>query len=196
MKWTKISLIHNIDGCHTMTAFKCYMNCHPFTALSILISDYYIQSYCGTELYHMLYAGYKYALQIDEIDIDDDNLYTFYKMNDDKFENYIPLDYDLAYEIPVLHAAKAGDDKSWDDDYTTKLSILLKYNETIYKAINMNSTIRKCTSLNLDVLNSEEYTKFINKCSGLLYSAKLPNSIINEIFKYVICISITVKGDN
>ena len=61
MKWTKISLIHNIDGCHTMTSFKCYMNCDPFTALSILMSDYYIQSYCGEELYHMAYVGYRYA---------------------------------------------------------------------------------------------------------------------------------------
>ena len=91
MKWTKISLIHNIDGCHTMTSFKCYMNCDPFTALSILMSDYYIQSYCGEELYHMAYVGYRYALQIDEVDIDDDTLYQFYKMNDDKVENYIPI---------------------------------------------------------------------------------------------------------
>lgn len=192
MKWTKISLIHNIDGCHTMTSFKCYMNCHPFTALSILMSDYYIQSYCGEELYHMAYVGYKYALQIDEIDIDDDSLYSFYKMNDNMFENYIPLNTDFNAERPALHAAKAGLDKHWDDDYSTRLSVLFNNNEVISKAMEVNSIIHKCDNIGFDITDlgePEKFTKLIETYRNNLLYLELSKDIFNEIFKYVLFIS-------
>lgn len=191
MKWTKISLIHNIDGCHTMTSFKCYMNCDPFTALSILMSDYYIQSYCGEELYHMAYVGYRYALQIDEVDIDDDTLYQFYKMNDDKVENYIPINSDVIGERPSLHAAKAGLDSHWDDDYSTRLSVLLKNNETVSEAAEVNWVIHKCSDV-FDITNFDEpekFTKLVETYRNLLYPTKLSKDIINEVFKYILFIS-------
>ena len=191
MKWTKISLIHNIDGCHTMTSFKCYMNCDPFTALSILMSDYYIQSYRGEELYHMAYVGYRYALQIDEADIDDDTLYQFYKMNDDKVENYIPINSDVIGERPSLHTAKAGSDPHWDDDYSTRLSVLLKNNETVSEAAEVNWVIHKCSDI-FDITNFDEpekFTKLVETYHNLLYPTKLSKDIINEVFKYILFIS-------
>lgn len=192
MKWTKISLIHNIDGCHTMTSFKCYMNCYPFTALSILMSDYYIQSYCGEELYHMAYVGYRYALQIDEVDIDDDTLYQFYKMNDDKVENYIPINSDVIGERPSLHAAKAGSDPHWDDDYSTRLSVLFNNNETVLKAAEINSIIHECDDIGFDINDlgePEKFTKLIETYRNLIYPTELSEDIINEVFKYILFIS-------
>lgn len=192
MKWTKISLIHNIDGCHTMTSLKCYMNCDPFTALSILMSDYYIQSYCGEELYHMSYVGYKYALQIDGVDIDDDTmLYRFYKMNDDKFENYIPIDSNMIGERPALYLAKAGSNSHWDDDYSTRLSVLLKNNEIVSEAAEVNWVIHKCSDT-FDITNFDEpekFTKLVKTYRDLLYPTKLSGDIITEIFKYILFIS-------
>mgnify|MGYP006981377671 CR=1 FL=1 len=192
MKWTKISLIHNIDGCHTMTSLKCYMNCDPFTALSILMSDYYIQSYCGEELYHMAYVGYKYALQIDEIAGEDDMiLYRFYEMNDDMFENYIPIDSKFGERAP-LRLARAGKDPRWDDDYSTRLSVLLNNNEVISKAAEVNSIIHKCDDIGFDIMDlgePEKFTKLIETYRNLLYPTQLSGDIINEIFKYVLFIN-------
>lgn len=192
MKLSKISIIHNVDGCHTMNSFKCYMNCNPLTALSILMSDYYIQSYCGEELYHMSYVGYKYALQIDEIDIDDDNLYAFYKINDNIFENYIPLNADFNAERPALHAAKAGLDKHWDDDYSSRLSVLFKNNKTISTAAEINLIIHECDDIGFDVTNlskPEKFSKVVKTYYDLLYPTKLSGDIINEIFKYILFIN-------
>jgi hypothetical protein len=63
---TSINLVENTDGVHKSIKNIGYVAEEPFVVLSVLLNSYFIQSYCGNELYPVGYCSFKYSLSIED----------------------------------------------------------------------------------------------------------------------------------
>lgn len=181
--FSKISMIHNYDGCHTSKAFLCYMNCDPLVAMSILMGDYYISGYNGEELYSMSYVGYKYALAIDPEDVDNDD--EFIMSNIMHIEPFVP-DY-VNIERPIFKLAKAGVNTSYDADYSLRLSMLFESNKDVSKAATLNSLITKeISNTPVDFNNINEWSNNLFKIRTDLASAGISKADERKLFVYIL----------
>lgn len=63
---TSINLVENIDGIHKTVKNIGYVAEEPFVVLAVLLNKYFIQSYCGQELYPVGYCSFKYSLSIED----------------------------------------------------------------------------------------------------------------------------------
>lgn len=63
---TSINLVENVDGIHKTVKNIGYVAEEPFVVLAVLLNKYFIQSYCGQELYPVGYCSFKYSLSIED----------------------------------------------------------------------------------------------------------------------------------
>lgn len=63
---TSVNLVENVDGIHKTVKNIGYVADEPFVVLSILLNNYFIQSYCEQELYPVGYCSFKYSLSIED----------------------------------------------------------------------------------------------------------------------------------
>lgn len=63
---TSINLVENVDGIHKTVKNIGYVAEEPFVVLSVLLNRYFIQSYCGNELYPVGYCSFKHSLSIED----------------------------------------------------------------------------------------------------------------------------------
>lgn len=63
---TSVNLVENVDGIHKTVKNIGYVADEPFVVLSVLLNEYFIQSYCGQELYPVGYCSFKYSLSIED----------------------------------------------------------------------------------------------------------------------------------
>lgn len=181
--FSKISMIHNYDGCHTSKAFLCYMTCDPLVAMSILMGDYYIAGYNGEELYSMSYVGYKYALAIDPEDVDNDD--EFIMSNIIHIESFVPEYNNIGR--PIFSLAVAGVNTSYDADYSLRLSMLFDSNEDVSKAATLNSLISKeISNTPVDFNNNNEWSNNLFKIRTDLASAGISKADERKLFVYIL----------
>lgn len=179
MNFTEVYIVHNYDGCHKSKSFVGYLNCSSLCALGILMGDYYISSYNREELYSMSYVGYKYALELNSVECDDD--YEFYMMNKRLIYSYIPVYENGSREF--IELTKVSETcEEYNKDYINRLQVLLQNNDTIKLASNINSLISKysswkATKNNLDGFIHDLFTLNVN-------NETITKDITNELFKY------------
>jgi len=63
---TSINLVENVDGIHKTVKNIGYVAEEPFVVLAVLLNKYFIQSYCGQELYPVGYCSFKYSISIED----------------------------------------------------------------------------------------------------------------------------------
>lgn len=183
MNFTEVNIIHNYDGCHISKALAGYLNCSALTALGILLGDYYIASYNHESLYSMTYVGYKYALELNDVECIDSR--EFYMMNSRQINPIIPV-YDNGSR-EFIHIAKVEDQYEQPthiDDYTNRLRVLLENNDDIKTASNIYSIVSDYSDM---IVSPSGILDFKLKLSELKKDSKITKTILNEIFGY--CIS-------
>lgn len=63
---TSINLVENVDGIHKTVKNIGYVAEEPFVVFTALLNKYFIQSYCGQDLYPVGYCSFKYSLSIED----------------------------------------------------------------------------------------------------------------------------------
>lgn len=64
---TLVRLVENKDGIHKQVKEIGLIAEEPFVVLSVFLNKYFVQSYCGTELYPIGYCSFKYTIEIEDI---------------------------------------------------------------------------------------------------------------------------------
>lgn len=64
---TLVRLVENKDGIHKQVKDIGFIAEEPFVVLSIFLNKYFVQSYCGVELYPIGYCSFSYAIEIEDV---------------------------------------------------------------------------------------------------------------------------------
>ena len=174
---TKITLITNTDGVHTIEEVIGYVAEQDFCILSDMINQYYISKYNDIELFPANFFSGKYTIGIY-------NLGSRYDL-DNFVKSYYPDMPRFIYNHKILERAEIdNDDIDMVKEYATFLNNRADEIESIKEAIEYSSAIK---AIDESELTEDDHYNFAMKATSELLSVdKGENGWFWEMLSYII----------